>query len=153
MTDFLETTVDKFTFRVATDRQYSREGLWVAWLGRRGKGRVRVGVTDCVQQRSGDATFVTVRPVGTRLAAGDDLADLETIKVDLVLPSPVAGSIAAVNEALVPHPELVNQSPYAEGWLAEIEVGDGPAAGAALLDPEAYFVLMKGQAEAEAKKP
>ena len=61
MPDYLETTVDKFTFKVATDRLYTAEGVWAQGDG----GRVRVGVTDYVQQRSGDVAFAEVKPAGT----------------------------------------------------------------------------------------
>jgi glycine cleavage system H protein len=152
MSEYLETTVDKFIFKVATDRLYCRDGLWVFWLQPQGGNRVRVGLTDYLQQHSGDTTFMTVKPVGTKLKVGDDLADFETIKVNITLASPVAGSIVAVNSALELHPELVNQSPYEEGWLAEIDATDWQTGRATLLDPKTYFDFMKGQAEEEAKK-
>ncbi len=150
MPEFLETTVDKFTFRVPTDRLYCREGLWV--LGLEGGGRVLVGVTDYLQQHSGDTTFMTVKPVGTNLQVGDDLADFETIKVNVTLASPVSGAIAKVNDGLGLNPEIVNQSPYEKGWLAEIEATHWEAERAALLDAGAYFTFMKAEAEEEVKK-
>ncbi len=153
MPEFLETTVDKFTFRVAADRLYGRDGLWVLRVQPRDGNRVRVGLTDYLQQESGDVAFVTVRPAGTKLQAGDDLADLETIKVVTTLVSPVGGTIVAVNEALEPHPELINQSPYERGWLAEIDAADWEAGRALLLDAKAYFAVMKSQVEEEAGKP
>jgi glycine cleavage system H lipoate-binding protein len=67
MPDFLETTVDKFTFRVATGRWYTAEGVWALPED----GSVRVGASDFLQQRSGDVAFVEVQPAGTPLAAGD----------------------------------------------------------------------------------
>ena len=152
MSEFLETTVDKFIFRVATDRLYCRDGLWVFWVQPQGGNRVRVGLTDYLQQRSGDTTFVTVKPAGTRLQVGDDLADLETIKVNIVLASPLSGTIVTVNPALEPNPELVNQSPYDKGWLAEIEAINWEAERTLLLDATAYLSVMKSQAEEEAKK-
>ena len=152
MSEFLETTIDKFTFRVATDRLYSREGLWVVRLPLEGGNRVRVGLTDSLQQQSGDAAFVTVRPTGTRLWVGDDLADLETIKVILTLPSPVGGVIVAVNDALDLNPEFVNQSPYEKGWLAEIDAMDWEADRATLLDAKAWFAVMQSQVQAELEK-
>jgi glycine cleavage system H protein len=141
----LETTIDKFTFRVPTDRRYSRDGMWVCSVER--GNRVRVGVSDYLQQHSGDAAFVTVKPIGTKLAVGDELADLESVKVDLSLASPVAGTIVAVNEALEPSPELVNQSPYEEGWLAEIEATE--TGHASLLDAQAYLAVIEAQAAEE----
>jgi glycine cleavage system H protein len=153
MVEYLEATVDKFTFKVPTDRLYCRDGLWVSWLEPRGGRHVRVGLTDYLQQHSGDTTFLTVKPAGTKLEVGDDLAEFETIKVDLTLASPVRGTIATINEALEQSPELVNQSPYDEGWLAEIDVTDWEAARATLLDASAYFAVMKTAAEEEARRP
>lgn len=152
MSEFLETTVDKFTFRVATDRLYCRDGLWVFWLQPQGGNKVRVGLTDYLQRHNGDVAFMSVRPTGTELQAGDDLADMETIKVHLTLASPVSGTITAVNAALELNPEIVNQSPYEEGWLAEIQVTGWEAGRAALLDANAYFAFMKSEAEEEARK-
>ena len=152
MTEFLETTVDKFTFRVATDRFYSNDGVWIFWLQPQRGNRVRVGVTDYLQQHSGDVAFVTVKPLGTKLQVGDDLAELETIKVNLILASPVSGMIVAINDALEANPELVNQSPYEKGWLAEIDATDWEAGRVSLLDAKAYFAVMRSQSEEEAKK-
>ena len=152
MSEVLETTVDKFTFRVPTDRLYCRDGLWVFWIQPQTGNRVRVGLSDYLQQVSGDVAFMTVKPVGTRLRVGDDLAEMETIKVTITLASPVSGAIVAVNDTLELNPELVNQSPYEKGWLAEIDATDWEAGRAALLDAMAYFPIMKAQAEEEAKK-
>jgi len=148
MPDYLETTVDKFTFRVATDRLYSREGVWALAEGH----RVRVGLSDFVQQRSGDVAFAEAKPVGTRLAFGDEVASIETIKVDIALGSLVAGSVVEVNPALSDAPEAINQDPYGAGWLAIIEATNWEADRARLLDPQAYFAVMTAEAEEEVKK-
>lgn len=148
MPSYLETTVDKFIFRVATDRFYSAEGIWALAEGE----RIRVGMTDFLQQFSGDVAFAEVTSEGTVLAPGDEVAVIETIKTNVSLPSPVGGTIAEVNPAMELSPEVINQDPYGEGWFAVIEARDWPTDRAALLDPQAYFELMKGQAEAEAKK-
>ena len=91
MPEYLETTVDKFIFRVATDRLYSPDGVWVFWVEPEEDGRVRVGLTDYLQQLNGDVAFVHVKPVGTKLAAGDEFAEIETIKATVSLFSPVGG--------------------------------------------------------------
>jgi len=148
MTEFLETTVDKFTFKVATDRWYTADGLWALPEGQ----RARVGLTDFTQQRSGDVAFAEVKPMGTVLKAGDELGTIETVKVDIVLPSPVSGTVVEVNPALADAPEVINQDPYGAGWLALIELADWVADQANLLSPEAYFEQMKRQAEEEVKK-
>jgi glycine cleavage system H protein len=148
MTDFLEITLDKFTFRVATDRFYTSEGVWA----RKENGGVRLGLSDFVQQRSGDVAFAEVQPAGTLLAAGDEVANIETIKVNITYTSPVNGKIIAVNPAMHDAPEAVNQDPYGAGWLADLEVADWEAERAKLLDPQTYFEIMKTQAEEESKK-
>ncbi len=153
MPEYLEAAVDKFTFRVATDRLYAGDGMWAFWIQPQGKKHVRIGLSDFLQQRSGDVAFVSVKPPGTVLAAGDELAEMETVKVNVSLASPVGGKVVEVNEALKPSPELVNQDPYDKGWLAVIEVTNWEGDRAKLLEPQAYFTLMRQQAEQEAKQP
>lgn len=148
MTEFLETTVDKFIFKVATDRSYSSEGLWAQVDG----NRVRIGLSDFLQQRSGDVAFAEVKPVGTVVALGEEAATIETIKVNISLTSPVNGKVVEINLSMATAPEAINQDPYGAGWLAVIEAANWEADKAVLLDPQAYFKLMKGQAEEEAKK-
>lgn len=145
MSDYLETTVDKFIFRVAKDCYYNSEGVWA-----KGEGKlIRIGISDYLQQRSGDVAFAQASPVGTWLAAGDEAVVIETIKVNISLSSPVDGQVVEVNPALELSPEVINQDPYGEGWLALIEVADWPAQAARLMDAEAYFGRMKAEAEAE----
>jgi glycine cleavage system H protein len=148
MPDFLETTVDKFIFKVATDRYYTHEGVWAQADGT----RIRVGLSDYLQQSSGDVAFADVTPEGTDLHAGDEIASIETIKVNLSLASPVSGKIVEVNPEMVSVPEAINQDPYGAGWLAVIEATDWEAERAGLLDPPAYFARMKAEAERESKK-
>ena len=148
MPDFLETMVDKFTFKVATDRFYTAEGVWA----KEKDGRVRVGLSDFVQQRSGDVAFAQIKPAGTLLAAGEEVAVIETIKVTIGFASPVNGKIVEVNPAMNDAPEAINQDSYGAGWLVVMEVADWEAERAKLLNPQAYFKIMKGQAEEEAKK-
>ena len=146
MAEFLETTVDKFIFRVAMDRLYSPDGVWVLESG---DARVRVGISDYVQQRSGDAAFVHLELQGTVLARGDELAELETIKATLGVISPLAGAIVEVNAALDLSPENINQDPYGKGWLALIESTQWQTDRESMLDPSAYSKLIQAQAKAE----
>jgi glycine cleavage system H protein len=153
MPDFLEKHVDKFTFRVATDRLYSPEGVWVLAMQSPVGTQVQLGITDYVQQHSGDAAFVSVKPRGTRLAAGEDVAEFETVKTAFSLLCPVAGTVVAVNPALDATPEIVNDDPYGKGWLAVIETADWGSDRARLLDPQAYFSLMEAQVQQELQEP
>jgi glycine cleavage system H protein len=148
MSDFLETAVDKFTFKVATDRFYSEEGVWA----KEENGRVRIGLSDFVQQRSGDVAFAEIKPTGTGITAGEEVAVIETIKVNITFTAPVNGKIAEVNPAMNDSPEAINQDPYGAGWLAVMDVTDWESERDKLLTPQAYFKIMKGQAEEEAKK-
>jgi glycine cleavage system H protein len=148
MLEFLEVTVDKFTFKVATDRFYTREGVWALVEGH----RVRIGLSDFLQQRSGDIAFAEVKPVGTTLAAGEEVASIETIKVNVALGSPINGTVAEINPAMDVTPEAINQDPYGAGWLVVIAASDWDADRSQLLDAAAYFDVVKREAEEEMKK-
>ncbi|MGO8749456.1 MAG: glycine cleavage system protein H [Thermoguttaceae bacterium] len=148
MSEYLETTVDKFIFRVASNRLYSPEGVWAIAEG----SRVRFGLTDYLQQLNGDVAFVHVKPVGTKLAAGDEFAELETIKATVSFFAPVRGAIVEGNADLDLSPEVVNQEPYGKGWLVVIEATDWAADRVKLLDPQAYLFAMRSQADEELKK-
>lgn len=143
MTDFLQITVDKFTFKVATDRYYNEEGVWALAQG----NRVRIGLSDFLQQRSGDVAFAEITPQGTVLAVGDEIAVIETVKVNISLSSPVSGSIVEINPLMETAPEIINQDPYGEGWLAIIEATQWESDSSRLLDPQAYYSRMQIQAE------
>ena len=155
MPEFLEVTVDKFTFKVATDRFYTREGVWVqpSPLAPLPAGeRLRIGLSDFLQQRSGDIAFAEIKPVGTTLAAGEDVASIETIKVNVALSAPVSGNVIEVNPAMDTAPEAINQDPYGAGWLAVISATDWNVDRSQLLDAVAYFEAVKREAEEEMKK-
>jgi glycine cleavage system H protein len=149
MPDFLELTADKFVFKVATDRLYSKDGLW--FVETETAGRVRIGVSDFIQQHSGDVAFVTAKPAGTRIEPGGEVVLLETIKTILGLNSPIGGIVAGANEALETTPELVNQEPYGRGWLTELDIVDWPSDRASLLNATAYFAEMNLLVQEELK--
>ena len=149
MPKYLEMTADKFTFRVATDRLYSSEGVWI--LPQPDSTRVRVGLADYLQQHNGDVAFANVKPAGTRLAAGGQFAEIETIKAMVDLHAPISGTIVEVNGALNLSPEAINQAPYEAGWLAVIEPAAWEAERSKLLDPAAYFAVMQAQVQEDLK--
>ena len=148
MTEYLQTTVDKFTFKVATDRLYSPEGMWIKAEG----NQVRIGLSDYLQQRSGDMAFVEVKTAGAQVARGDEIATIETIKVSTRLAAPVSGKVVAVNPSLATAPEVINQDPFEAGWLVVIEAADLAADRSHLLEAQAYFAKMKREAEQEVRK-
>lgn len=148
MTEFIEMTVDKFAFKVATDRLYNPEGIWAKPEG----NQVRIGLSDFLQQRSGDVAFADIKSVGAEVAYGDEIATIETIKVNVSLNSPVAGIIVEVNPTMSTAPEAINQNPYGDGWLAVVEATDWDKDKPRLLEPQAYLRSMKREAEQETKK-
>ena len=145
---YLEATIDKFVFTVKKGYLYDEQGLWVAVEN----GVARVGVTDYLQQKSGDVAFVNVPETGTELTRGLELGSIETIKADVRINSPVSGVIHERNEELDITPELVNQDPYGDGWLVVIETTDYESDRQDLLTPEEYLAVMRSQAEQEAQE-
>jgi glycine cleavage system H protein len=85
------------------------------------------------------------------LNAGDEIASIETVKVNFSLPSPMKGKIVEVNESLKDSPELINQEPYGKGWIVVLQPEDLERDRAVLMTAEAYSVLAKEQAEGELK--
>lgn len=144
----LQVTIDKFTFLVPTGLAYSDAGIWTKLEG----NRARLGLSDFTQQSSGDATFANLKLVGTKLERRDEFADIETVKVNVSVSSPVKGTIVEINPSLADSPELLNQDPYGKGWLAVVELSDWESDRAHLLDAQAYLALVRVQAEAEMKK-
>ncbi len=91
---------------------------------RRENGTVRVGITDFAQDELGDVVFVELPTVGDDVAAGDAFGVIESIKAVSDLYAPVSGEVVAVNEDLFDRPELVNESPFDEGWMLEVDPAD-----------------------------
>ena len=140
----LELSVDKFTFRFPADLHYGDDGLWLRFEG----SRVRIGLSDFLQQRSGDVTFAVPKERGTTIRAGDEVAVIETIKVNVSLLSPIAGKVLETNPALETTPELVNQDPYGQGWISVLEVEDPEPAKRMLKTASEYLLLAGLLAEA-----
>lgn len=148
MLDYLEFQVDKFTFRIATDRLYSREGMWVKIDGM----NATIGISDYLQQRSGDMAFIEVKPAGEFVASGEELVVIETIKVNISLGSPVTGKVLEVNPAMETSPDVINQDPYGLGWIAVISLSGDKSSLETLLDAESYHSRSKQEAEQEVRK-
>ena len=145
--DELRLTIDKFIFRFPRELRYSEAGIWV----RQESGLLRIGMSDFAQQRNGDIAFATLTPAATLLDAGDEIASIETVKVNLSLPSPVKGKIMETNPILRDSPELINQDPYGRGWMAVLRPENTEQDPGSLLTAEAYAALAMQLAEAELK--
>ena len=110
-----------------------------------------MGISDYLQQRSGDVAFAEVKPTGTLVNVGDELVVIETIKVNISLSSPVSGKVVEVNPAMETAPEVINQDPYGSGWLVKIELAGGDNGLKNLLSPQEYFEKTRHEAEQEVK--
>ncbi len=126
---------------IPEDLRYSREHEWVLLNG----SVARVGITDFAQDSLGDVVFVQLPDVGLDVIAGASVSEIESTKSVSDVYVPVTGVISAVNDALTDRPELVNQDPYGDGWMLEIQVVDASALDG-LLDAAAYRALVEGEA-------
>jgi glycine cleavage system H protein len=125
---------------IPEELRYSREHEWVRLNG----SVARVGITDFAQDSLGDVVFVQLPGVGLDVVAGASVSEIESTKSVSDVYVPVTGVISAVNEALTEQPELVNQDPYGDGWMLEIQVVDASALDG-LLDAAAYRQLVEGE--------
>ncbi|MHB8379717.1 MAG: glycine cleavage system protein GcvH [Acidimicrobiales bacterium] len=122
--------------QIPSELRYSSDHEWA----RREGDDVRVGITDYAQDALGDVVFVDLPKVGSTVAAGGVIGEVESTKSVSEIYAPVAGMIKTVNEALGTSPELVNSDPYGAGWICEISTsshGDFEA----LLDSSGYEAL------------
>ncbi len=123
----------RMSFEVPEDCRYLETHEWV----RLEDGRARVGISDFAQDELGDVVFVELPGEGDSVEQDDDFGVIESIKAVSDLYAPVSGTVAATNERLVDEPELVNEDPFGDGWMLELEDIDESELDA-LLPPEAY---------------
>lgn len=110
------------------------------WIKRVGDGTIRIGVTDYAQDQLGDVVYVELPETGREVAKNDLVVEIESTKSVGEVYAPFAGTVTGVNEAVAGTPELVNTSPYDDGWLVDIAVS-GEFSEEGLLDAAAYKEL------------
>ena len=120
---------------------YSKDDVWVKTQG---NGNVVIGITDYAQQMLKEVTYVDMPSEGDTVTKGESFASAESIKAVAEIISPVNGTITAVNEAVMDDPELVNRSPYDEGWLIEVETFDWKLDKGDLMSADAYREKIEG---------
>lgn len=106
-----------------------------------------VGITDHAQSELGDITFVELPEKDMKVRAGDETANIESVKAAVPVYAPVSGQVVEVNAELEDAPESVNRQPY-EGWLFRIKLSD-PAELDQLMSAAAYEEFLKTEAEVE----
>ena len=101
--------------------KYSREHEWLR-VG--DDGAALVGITHFAQDELGDVVFVELPDVGDEVGQFEKMGEIESVKAVSDLYSPVSGTVVERNDALTDAPELVNDSPYEDGWMLRVEVSD-----------------------------
>ena len=119
---------------------YTKEHEWVKVLD---QDRVIIGITDYAAQLLHEVVYVSLSTVNTEVKRMQSLGNVESVKAVSDIFSPLSGTIVKVNDKLTIHPELVNQSPYNEGWLVEIKPKDLEAERKHLLDGKDYAEFME----------
>lgn len=122
-----------------TDRLYSRDHEWVK---DNGDGTAIVGITDYAQEMLTDIVFVELPQIGKKVAQGEPVAVVESVKSVSDIYAPVSGEVIGVNSKLEDDPALINQDAFGEGWIVKLRLADS-AELKSLLNAAAYEALTK----------
>lgn len=121
------------------DIHYAESHEWAKAEG----DNVKVGISDYAQDQLGDIVFVEMPEVGETFDKGAEFGTVESVKAVSELYMPVGGEIVGVNGALEDSPELINNTPYSDGWMIEVKADD-PAELDSLMTKDAYLASLKG---------
>jgi glycine cleavage system H protein len=117
---------------------YSPTHEWVRVEG----NRAVIGITDYAQSELGDITYLELPKVGDPVEAGQPFGIVESVKADEELFAPVSGTVVAVNQNAIDHPEIVNEDPYGEGWLIAVTMSN-PEELKGLMTAEQYRQMLE----------
>ena len=121
------------------DVRYAESHEWLKATG----DTARIGITDYAQDQLGDIVFVELPDVGESFEKGDEFGTVESVKAVSELYLPASGEIVAINGALEDAPELINNTPFSDGWMIEVKLADSSELDA-LMDKDAYLSILKG---------
>ncbi|MBF0467364.1 MAG: glycine cleavage system protein GcvH [Desulfamplus sp.] len=121
------------------DLKYSDDHEWARVDG----DIVTIGIDDYAQDQLGEVVFVEVPEVGDTFSKGDQFGTVESVKAVSEIYTPVSGEVVEANEALADAPELINNSPYKDGWIVKIKADDLSELDN-LKDKASYFQMLKG---------
>ncbi len=121
-------------YNIPDDLMYTKEHEWAKQEG----GVVRIGITDYAAKTLNDVVYVTNPKTNDSVQQAKSMGTVESIKAVSEIYSPISGTVTKVNPQLDSHPELVNKSPYGEGWLVEVKPTNIASEKKALLDAKAY---------------
>jgi glycine cleavage system H protein len=121
-------------YHIPDDLMYTKEHEWAKEEG----GVVRIGITDYAAKTLNDIVYVTSPKVNDTVEQSKTMGTVESIKAVSEVYSPISGTVIRVNGELDTHPELVNKSPYGEGWLVEVKPSNLGSERKGLLDAKGY---------------
>lgn len=107
-------------YEFPSDLKYTKTHEWV----REEDGSATVGITDYAQNQLGDIVFVEFPAIGDSFDQDDIAGEIESVKAVGELKLPLTGEIIEINEEIEMKPELVNESPYGDGWLLKLKISD-----------------------------
>lgn len=108
------------------------------WVRDNGDGTITMGISDHAQKLLGDVVFVDLPDIGDAADAGSTFSLVESVKAASDIYAPVSGQIIETNSSLDDSPELINDDPYGEGWIAKIKV-DALSQLSELIDSDTYL--------------
>ncbi len=129
----------KTDFTVPDGLYYTKEHEWLRVEG----DKCRVGVTDYAQNSLHEIVYVELPKLGARVAQMQSIGTVESVKAVADVYSPIAGEVLEVNNTLSDAPELVNKTPYSDGWITLIRPADMKKDLGTLMSPQAYKDLLK----------
>lgn len=115
------------------DLKFTKEHEWISPDG-------TVGISDHAQKELGDVVFVELPKLSAALKKGQEMGVLESVKSVSSIYAPADGKVVKINEKLSQTPELVNQEPYGQGWIAKLELSDRKQSGE-LMNHEDYIAF------------
>ena len=127
---------------VPEDVHYSKDHEWVRVEGH----EAVIGITDYAQNSLGDVVYVELPKSGDEFAANEAFGSVESVKAVSEVFTPVAGTVASINESLADEPETVNSDPYGKGWMIRIKMKN-PGEVDSLLTAAEYEDFTKAESE------
>jgi glycine cleavage system H protein len=105
---------------IRDDLKYTKTHEWIKIKN----SNARIGITDHAQSELTDIVFAELPEIGTQIIKGDELCVVESVKSVSEIYAPLSGKIVNINKKLEDSPEIINESPYEDGWLVEIEISN-----------------------------
>jgi len=127
-------------YNVLDGLYYTKEHEWAKKLD---GNLVAVGVDDYAQKQLHEIVYVELPSVGAEVAMREAIGAVESVKAVSDMYSPVGGKVVEVNDGLLDSPELINDDPYGEGWIAKLEASNLDADLGKLMDAKAYREFLK----------